>query len=477
MSDYAILNYGHDHYVFSADGTGKPTGAAMGSYKSVEEAQQAIKAMRPEQDSGIGTIEPIGAGFKLIHGGDLWVAYYSNAVKDREGEIFPRAETDRYIKMLNSGEWPMPELWRSHKSGTRHGEALWVGRIGLITLAIGRFDNTTIAEKYKQYYREHEQRLSHGFFFDARRKKNGVYGPYATFEISTLEPGLEANSLTFFEVKEQNMAWTDEDIKKLKEILGEADAEKTIKGTAEASKKLIDAGVAYKAMMGKEDATEPDGDEAEDPKKKKKALDTVNSKELDERFTSFEAAVKSAFGTLAQQIGAVIQPINTQNAAQQKQIDALISGVKELTTILQREFALQPAATQNPAAMTQAPNDPNLAAYQAMMAQQYGAQQQGSKEQNMPYGLFGEVLGSIGGNKAQQPPAFQMPQTMIPQMPQQPMQQPPPMPPQQPMQQQAPQQPMQPQQPQGFLDQFGILQAPPTAGLGQGFPRFPTNGQ
>lgn len=479
MGEYAILSQGDKHFLFAADADGQPTGTALGTYKGAEEAEQAVKTLRSEQSSGIAVASTIGAGFKLIHDGELWVAYYSNALKDREGEIFPMAETDRYIEMVKSGKWPMPELWRKHKLGTKHGQAGWLGRIGVLTVAIGTFDNSPIAEKFKTYYRNNQQTLSHGFFFDARARKDGVYGPYATFEITTLDPGEEANQFTSFEIKDSDMALTAEDIKGLQKFLTDAETKTFIQGSASASNALVDAGIAFKAMTG---AAKPDDDEDEDGKKKPfppagKALDTVDSKALDDKFTNLEASIKGAFGVFAGEVGKVVTPINATIAQQQTQINALVAGLKSLTTILQREFALQPPATGNPATAGQPPADPNLAAYQQMMGQQWQGQPQGSKEQVMPYGVFGEVLGSLAGNKSAQLPAFEFPgaQPIPQQMQQQPMQQVPPMPPQQPMQQNQfmPQPP--PQTQAQFVDQFGIPQTPPNAGLGQGFPRFPTN--
>lgn len=476
MGEYAILSRGEQHFIFDTDADGQPTGKALGAYKGTEEAEQAVKTLRSEQNSGIAIASPITAGFKLIHDDQLWVAYYSNAIKDLEGEIFPMAETDRYIEMVKSGKWPMPELWHKHRIGSKHGQAEWIGRIGVLTVAIGSFDNNSIAESFKAYYRKNKQRLSHGFFFDARKRRNGVYGPYATFEITTLDPGEEANPFTTFEVKDSDMAFTAQDIKELERLLGEADAKTFITGSVEASNKLVDANLAFKAMTG---AAKPDDEEDADGKKKptfppeKKALDTVDSKALDTRLDGLETAIKGAFGVFATEVGKVVTPINATIAQQQTQINALVAGLKQLTGVLQREFAMQPPAMNNPATAGQPPADPNLAAYQQMMGQQWAGQPQGSKEQTMPYGFFGEVLNSMGGNKAAQPPAFEFPGVPpIPQMP--PPQQAPPMPPQQ-----GYPQPQQPMQPQNYLmDQFGVPQAPPQAGMGQGFPRFPTsNGQ
>ena len=496
LTNYKTFHDGQDMWiVLGVDEGGKPTGTALGTYTGAEAADKAIEEMRnqPIVVDYAAIASPFRTGFKVFDNGRKWIALYSNALKDNSGEIFPRAETDNFIARVESGIIPYPELWHFHIPGTKHGQAQWLGRIGLITVAVGSFDDSPLAQKFIQHYRDNKQHLSHGFFFDARGRKGGIYGRYDTFEITTLPPGWADNPYTDFLVRDSKMALTEAQIKSLLTIAGDELTSNIIGGTKQLSDTLQQMNVAFKAKV--------DAAEGNQPPEKQKEPDGDEASKSAARLSTIEATLVNGFKSV------VADMQNAVNQLQQ-QIVSVNNNVKTIAQVVANEHAMQPPATQAPT--TQVPqSDPAMAYIQQMAKQQQAVQQQfqqGAPLQNvqntpnMPYGVFGEVLAGMGAKNLnpsggfevpgvqpmpQQPqiqlPQQQFPQSPLPQMPpqqqyQQPQFQQPPQivfqnqPPQLQPQQQMPQPPIQ-QMPNQIIDQFGIPQAPPT-GLGGGVPRL-----
>lgn len=140
---------------------------------------------------------------KGLDGSDRWISWYSNTFKDSHGEFFSTAGIDWYVKQVDAGHFPMPELWTWHEPKTKYGQADWVDRVALFVLASGTYDDTPMALQAKAYDLEHagEYGVSHGFYPLKARSVGGhrVYERYATLEISTLaSPMFAANPLTEF---------------------------------------------------------------------------------------------------------------------------------------------------------------------------------------------------------------------------------------------------------------------------------------
>lgn len=131
-----------------------------------------------------------------------WLAWYSNNFEDKEQEIVSIEAHKEFIDGANSGKYPMPELWFYHLDGTRHGITKSLYMIGHFAVAFGTFDkekDNEFVAIMKTWYDEQEMvTLSHGFFFDPKRKKDNVYNKIRTREISTLPSGREANEHTNF---------------------------------------------------------------------------------------------------------------------------------------------------------------------------------------------------------------------------------------------------------------------------------------
>lgn len=196
-------------------------------------------------------------GFKVVtvRNRDLWIAWYSNPYRDREGEYFAEASLDADIEyMQSSGDYP--ELWFYHIPGTAHGKAHYVGKIGRMVVAIGEFVDTPFTEHMKRYYQSRDMRVSHGYLFNRRFKRGGVYYLHHTYEVSPLPPGAEANPYTGLFLGETLMNGVDEhQMKALMEALNGSEelANLVAESGLLASAKLEELGVDRKSKNEADD--------------------------------------------------------------------------------------------------------------------------------------------------------------------------------------------------------------------------------
>jgi len=409
MSRFKAFSDGQMWTIIQTKADGSPHGSALGSFANQKEADQRISEMLADEGVHLGVLNHKRSGFKLIHNGDLWVAWYSNAAMDLQGEYFPRKATDDFIGRVDSKALPPPQLWWYHLKGSKHGDALVLGRVGLLTLAVGKFDSTAIAEKFKSYYRDNQQELSHGFWYDPEQFSDGAYNYFNTFEITTLPPGNAANPYTAFEV----MSMNPEKLKQLAEIVGEADAATIVQNSAAASKQLLELGTKFKAIAG----TGSHMNESDDPEKDQNADDAKTpkgGKSIDARVTDVETTVTNGFKALTDQLAQVLSPIATVLQQQTKantdltaKVNGLEASVKTIAQFIRDEYAMQPPATQNGATLLP-PSDPNL---QFMNAVKQASQQNqpGQKGANSPLGVFGEIFGAMQQGGKSTEPLFEIP--------------------------------------------------------------------
>jgi 2'-5' RNA ligase len=143
------------------------------------------------------------SGFKLI-GSNRWVAWYTNAYQDRDGEWFSEKSIEADISRMNKMK-EFPELWFWHIPGTRMGQADAAVKVGRFAVATGTFDETPYAQAMKRYLKKHGRKytLSHGFKFPRTALVDGVYHQHATFEISPLLANKASNPLTLFYAMEE----------------------------------------------------------------------------------------------------------------------------------------------------------------------------------------------------------------------------------------------------------------------------------
>jgi hypothetical protein len=156
-----------------------------------------------------------------------WLTDFSNNFRDRDNppEILASIAHEQFVKEIDEGLWPMPELWWWHIPGTRLGQADWVGydKENGIALASGYIDKgmEPIAEAIDHY--PEKIGTSHGMIVPLLERDSNdpstIVG-YVSREISALPARAAANTLTEIHIgKEMNMALTQEKRTSL-ELLG-----------------------------------------------------------------------------------------------------------------------------------------------------------------------------------------------------------------------------------------------------------------
>lgn len=192
-------------------------------------------------------LSDMSSGFKSFgENGQFWVAYWGNNAKDLDREWFADAANKEYVEAVDSGAWPLPELWYWHEPHAL-GKALLVDKVDHVMMAVGKFAETRAGDKMREFFRSTKEAhgVSHGFLFPKNAHYNGIYYKYRTFEISPLPANVAANPYTAFEVKEHLMDAKKE--KQLIEILGEDLAKEVIQGAQSRSKQLDTLGVDFKS--------------------------------------------------------------------------------------------------------------------------------------------------------------------------------------------------------------------------------------
>jgi hypothetical protein len=141
---------------------------------------------------------------------------YSNNYRDRDNppEILSAAAHERFVKEVDDGEWPMPELWWWHLDGSRLGQADWLGydKETGISLASGFVDKGMEAQAEAIQNYPEPVGVSHGMIvplLERDSKDKSTITRYVSREISALPARAAANPLTEFTIgKEINMALT-----------------------------------------------------------------------------------------------------------------------------------------------------------------------------------------------------------------------------------------------------------------------------
>lgn len=200
---------------------------------------------------GMSSAMQAGAGgFKSISP-TRWIGWFSNNFEDRDGEIFTAKAIERYVDNVSAGKLPYPELWYYHIKGTRFGVADGVFQLGHFVIATGIYDNNPVSHHLRKWLDNEPDNvtMSHGFLYNPANKAGRVYHDFATFEVSVLDKGYEANPYTAFNTVDEviKMQVTDVQKQKLLERLPAKIANEIISGAEQAGKALRDEKVAYKS--------------------------------------------------------------------------------------------------------------------------------------------------------------------------------------------------------------------------------------
>ena len=212
--------------------------------------------------------EVVDHGLMIWKEGDLyrWVSIYTNKYRDEDvpPEILAEAAHEQFVKEVEAGEQPYPELWHWHTPGTRWGVAdlLHFDKDTGFMVASGWVDKGHEVEA-ETIMALDSIKTSHGMpeeFIKRDDKDNTVITNYASREISDLPARYAANQLTGFSIlKEVEEKMIPEDKKAYFRQVGMTD---------EAISALeVDMGAKAKAAEGLEfkEAEEPVVEPTETP--------------------------------------------------------------------------------------------------------------------------------------------------------------------------------------------------------------------
>ena len=217
-------------------------------YPNLDEAMIHVKSL----DKAGMTI------FKTKDGKLAWLARYSNNFLDNDikPEIVTAESHRNFVKMVDKGEIPYPELWLAHIKGTRVGQASWVAYdedngVGF-ALAAGTFD-PGMEGVARALAKTKNLGVSHGMDgktieYDSQDKRHIVR--HITFEISPLPIEAAANKLTDFVVINKGENMDVNKVQALKTLFGlkSEDVEAIEENNRAVGKAAQEAGVIHKAI-------------------------------------------------------------------------------------------------------------------------------------------------------------------------------------------------------------------------------------
>ena len=214
----------------------------------IEGASDAQKARLRER---LAAVKAAGAGaFRVYKGADgryRWLAVYSNALRDREGDVIPEAEHKAFVAWADAtGNYP--ELWLWHTPGTRLGQADVLDVADGFALAGGYFDADKEGAARALARLAPDLGVSHGFTFEERTPNGELLG-YRTREISPLPRERAANLYTGLLIQEEIMSLSDEKRQFLADVMGPDAVRALEEGLAQAKAAAEDAGLAFKDVL------------------------------------------------------------------------------------------------------------------------------------------------------------------------------------------------------------------------------------
>jgi hypothetical protein len=145
--------------------------------------------------------------WKEANGTYRWLAIYSNKYRDNDHppEILSEAAHLDFVKAVDEGRVPYPELWHYHVPGSRWGVSDWIAydKSNGFSLASGTVDPGHEKEAEILMGLDEPIAVSHGMpeaFLEFDPRDPTVYTKYVSAEISDLPTTAAANKLTGFSI-------------------------------------------------------------------------------------------------------------------------------------------------------------------------------------------------------------------------------------------------------------------------------------
>ena len=256
--------------------------------------------------------------WKQADGGYRWFAIYSNAFRDsdRTPEIIAKESHELFVKMVDEGIVPYPELWHFHVPGTRWGVADWLGFSDGFALASGTVDKGHEGEAEALAGRN-DIGVSHGMpgqWIMRDEEDPTTIVVHITSEISPLPMDAAANKLTGFMVKEnEEMALSDEKKEHLLSLgIGEAFIATLDSTTKQLGAIAIAAGIETKEAAAPpapapdpEPEPEPEPDPEPIPALVPADQKAVTREEVADAIKSVATLIMEQIGTLASAVSEV----------------------------------------------------------------------------------------------------------------------------------------------------------------------------
>lgn len=252
------------HCVYKRGPDGRSVGASLGCHATPRKAAAQIAAIQISERMEPGKAGKLVGGFKALPGG-RWVGFFSNIFYDRDIKPdAPRGERFTYDALKDAAKWMnegnMPHLQIFHLDGFKVGRADTAYVVGPFIVAEGVWNNDTKGQQARVFFENSREnwRMSHGFGYFSKDRKNGEYHQFRPHEVTILTEKWAANPVTLF--TEDDMSGIKQDIEQMLQDVFRIKPEEAKalveEQLSEAGKSLLDGSVA-----GRKDAeTQPAAD-------------------------------------------------------------------------------------------------------------------------------------------------------------------------------------------------------------------------
>ena len=287
--------------------------------------------------SGSPTMNLERSAFSVVKQKDgiyRWLSIWTNKYRDRDNppEILSEAAHIDFVKAVNDGNWPYPELWFwHHEKRIGISDIVTYDKDSGFSIASGTFDKEfeLVAESFM--LSDIEWGTSHGMPIEEIRRDKGdpsVLVRYRTKEISPLPMQNAANELTGF-VLGGNMDLVPKGLReKLDHAFGAKKVDELAELLEDEATEAKEAGLEFKETEDTEDEVK------EEPENEVKA---ITQEDLDNLGLEVVKAIELSAEMTATSVADVIKVLQDHNATLEQRIADLERSDKEKITELADE--------------------------------------------------------------------------------------------------------------------------------------------
>lgn len=365
---YKAFKRDEEYCVYKINADSQPVGDTLGCHPTKDEADKQVAALYAKEEKALlnnaiasagdappsykahKEVEPEIKGlhvWKADNGQWRWLARYSNSFRDDDWpvkELISSNSHKRFVKMVDNGTYPMPQLWLWHQPEWKWGEATYVA-FDEVQPGVGFAIAGGIVDKGKEWIAEAYAGgapclVSHGMpVTEIVRDKDdlSIYLEHQTIEISPVPVEKAANKLTGFTVfkGESDMALSNEKrLEQARELgasetqlqelekMNEQDAQKAIAALIEAKEKGQEK-ETQPEPKAKKNPMEDNPDEEEKEPQKKEAPNYVTVDAFDAAVKEIIAGIKEVSQAQTKQIAELNQKLESFEAKAKKEKEEL----------------------------------------------------------------------------------------------------------------------------------------------------------